>query len=421
MDYVVVVQAPAYRVSDDTFLTESAFAWHLVELRRMWADKFDRLVLVAPALARSAFEERRRQLTEVNERETGVYFVETHTTDLSRPRFLLFHLPRVWRLLARVISTAGVVQSGMSTQLGHPIMAMANFAALRVGVPVVFMVDIDFRRHSERLFKTGLWSLKSYVVNRLLYDPLKWLQVRLAPYYCQLVMLKSMTMVRDFGRGAANVVNFYDTAHSAEHVLTDAASREKARAALERSVPLRLVYFGRLASNKGVERMVSAVALARANGVDCELLVIGEGECLPALHQQVQREELDDFVRFEPPKPYGPPLFDLLSGVHVCLAAPLIEDTPRAAFDAMARGLPVIAFDITYFRDLAQASGAVLCSPWPQAGGLAEGITRLARDRDELAAMVIRAVDFARQNTQEFWLRRRRDFIEEALSARTLR
>jgi glycosyltransferase involved in cell wall biosynthesis len=205
---------------------------------------------------------------------------------------------------------------------------------------------------------------------------------------------------------------FYDTVHSSQDVL---AGGQLARRLewIAGSGPFVLAYFGRLAANKGIDRMIAAVAIARAQGVDARLRIIGDGDCRLALVDQVRALGLEDHVEFVPQVAYGEPLFGLLEDCHACLAAPLIEDTPRAAFDALSRGLPVIAFDIAYFRDLAQASGAVVTTPWSQSKGLAEAVMQLAQDRQRLAQLTQRAVQFAADNTQEIWLQRRLAWLDE--------
>ncbi|MET0209250.1 MAG: hypothetical protein ABW220_09405 [Burkholderiaceae bacterium] len=131
------------------------------------------------------------------------------------------------------------------------------------------------------------------------------------------------------------------------------------------------------------------------------------------MKQQVREAKLDDAVEFEPPVAYGAPLFERLRDVHLSVAAPLIEDTPRAAFDSMARGIPIAAFDITYFQDLARESGAVRVTNWPEAEGLAQAFVELAADRPRLAGMSRAAVAFARANTQDIWLKRRTQWLLE--------
>ncbi|HEU4459283.1 MAG TPA: glycosyltransferase [Methylibium sp.] len=415
MDYVLAVQAPAYPLAGGRCATESAFAEHLRQLRLRIGPRFARLVLIAPSLTDDEYARLKPGLGELSEADDGVQFVPAYPTSVSRPGFWLHHLRPVWKRSRDAVRTASIVHSGMSTQLGHPLMAMVNLAGWLAKKPVVFMVDIDFRRHAERYRRLGSWSLKSYLVNRYLYDPLKWLQCWLAPRMFTLVCLKSASMVKDFGQGRPNVRNFYDTVHAEHHVLNADELAAKEAAARDASRPLVVGYFGRLAPNKGMDRAVEAVRLARARGADVRLRLIGAGDCLEALQHQVRDAGLGDAVSFEPPVAYGAPLFERLADVHLSVAAPLIEDTPRAAFDSMARGIPIVAFDITYFDDLARASGAVRVTPWPEAGGLAEAFVELAGDRAKLAGMTSAAVAFARDNTQDIWLKRRTQWLMELL------
>jgi glycosyltransferase involved in cell wall biosynthesis len=332
--------------------------------------------------------------------------VPAHRTDASALRFWRSHALGLWRMIRLRVRSAGVVHSGLSDDLWRPLMAMVNLAAWRAGRPVIFVVDIDFRQHAKRYYRLGAWGLKSYLVNRIVYDPMKWLQVWLAPRMFQLVLLKSASMVKDFGRGRPHVKNFYDTVHALEDVLTDA------------ELAARLVYFGRLIAYKGLDRAIEGVRLARARGADVRLALIGEGDCLASLQQQVVSASLQDAVTFEPQVRYGAPLFERLRHAHLTVATPLLDDTPRAAFDSMARGIPMLAFDISYFRDLAHDSRAVVLADWPDAASVANHLCELSRQRERIADMARHAVAFARRNTQAVWLAQRARWVEELAGAR---
>jgi glycosyltransferase involved in cell wall biosynthesis len=303
----------------------------------------------------------------------------------------------------------------MSTDLVRPLMFMASLAAKRLGRPVIFIVDMDFRQHARQFYRTGKWSLKSYLASSLLYDPLKGLQLRLAPRLFDVCCLKGQSLVRDFGRGRTNVHNFYDTVHSVSDVLNEQQLQTRVRWLESGDGPLRATYFGRLAANKGVDRMIDAIGMARSQGSNVCLRIIGHGECLEHLRAHARDIGVQEQVEFLAPVPYGEPLFRLLADCHLCLAAPLIEDTPRAAFDAFSRGLPIIAFDIEYFRDLSRASGAVLAMRWPEVDGLADALVRMDRDRELLGSMARSAVNFAARNTQDIWLQRRLGWLRAAM------
>lgn len=418
MKYVVVVQAPAYPVSTDVVALESAFAGHLLELKAQIGPSFDELLLIAPALPQTRYEAERAHLAELAAQETGIRFRPAFSLDVPRWKFLLTGWVPMWRRLSREFAEPCVIHSGMSTDLARPLMFMASLAGWRRGRPVVFFVDMDFREHAKRFRATGTWGLRSYVLNRAVYDPLKWMQLWIAPRLFDLCCFKGSALVRTFGRGRPNVKPFFDTTHSAGQVLDAEAVQSRLARLADPARVLRVCYFGRLAPNKGVDRMIEAVRQAREAGVDVTLTVIGDGECRDALRLQVQRDGLGEFVAFVDQVPYGEPLFGLLDDCDVCLAAPLVEDTPRAAFDAMARGLPVVAFDICYFRDLAAAGGGVVTTAWPRPEGLAEALVTLSKDRTRLGQLVRKAVEFASVNTQEAWLARRHAWLEELLRNR---
>lgn len=413
MNYFVVVQAPAFPMGEDRFSVESAFAIHLQELRRLIGPEYTQLVLVGPALSEAQASRLSAQMTVLDAATTGIRFRPAFPLDMSRARFLLGRWLPTWRWLKQQFAQPCVVHSGMSTELSRPLMFMASVAGWRMGRPVMFMVDMDWRRHASRFYRTGEWGLGSYLVNRLVYDPLKWVQLWLAPRLFDVCCFKGDTLVRDFGRGRPNVHKFHDTVHGAGDVLAGAALAGRLEF-LRRPGPLDLAYFGRLASNKGIDRIIEAVGRARSAGTDVRLRIIGDGDQQARLQALTGSLGLGPHVEFIAAVPWGTPLFGLLAKSHACVMAPLIEDTPRAAFDAFCRALPVVAFDIAFFRDLAAESGAVVTTRWPEPSGLAEAFTRLAADRESLARMGAQGVRFAADNTQQAWLERRLGWLREA-------
>ncbi len=406
-DYIIAVQAPAYRLRDGSFATESAFVIHLKELRASLGARFRRVILIAPELTQAEYLERKPQLDVLSPERDEVVYVPSHSTSTSARSFWFGELPKFWRRLAEVLPDSAVVHSGMADDIKRPSMAVVNIAAWLRRKPVIFIVDIDFREDTRRYYKLGLWSRKRYWAHRLVYDPIKWIQVWCAPRIFQLVLLKSASMVRDFGKGRSHVKNFYDTVHSDSDLLPKAEQPAHFEWLSRPGEPLRVVYFGRFVEYKGLSRAIEAVRLARSEGEDIRLTLIGDGDCRNALEHQVKEAGLVDHVTFCAPVRYGPALFELLASAHLTIATPVVEDTPRAAFDSMARGLPILAFDINYFRDLAQDSGAVALASWPDPKALAARLGALSRDRGMLVAMARSGLDFAAANTQATWLVRR--------------
>jgi glycosyltransferase involved in cell wall biosynthesis len=417
-DYILVVQAPAYSLGSGEFATESAFARHLCELRVALGDRFRDLVLIAPHMTASDYDRTRFQLGIVSFKEHGIRFLPAFPSDSSVGAFWTTYVFSLRKRLSDAIAQADVVHSGMSDDLWRPLMALANWVAWRLRRPVVFVVDIDFRGDSKRYRVLGQWGLRSYLINALLYDPLKWIQIWVAVRVFDLVLLKSQKMVDDFGAGRPNVRNFFDTVHSDDSVLDEQGVEAKIDRLRQSGRPLRLVYFGRLVPYKGLDLSILGVVNAKKRGADIEFTIVGGGECEAKLRQLVIENQAADYIHFAPPVPYGAALFDLLAGFDVMLATPLVEDTPRAAFDSFARGLPIVAFDIGYFRDIAHLSGAVFLSPWPDPSALGKVIADIWSERQELASRVIQSVRFASANTQKQWLIRRTKWLDAVLNDR---
>lgn len=409
MDYLIVVEAPGYPVSEQEFATESAFAEHLKLLRQKTKDHFERMIVAMPVLTDDAYQINRKHLGHITT-EDGIYFLPLHPQDAGSFSFWFKHvfgiLARFWRQIGR----SEVVHSGLSMDVWRPVL----FIAISIGwlrrKRTIFVVDIDNRKSALMNYKTGRWSLKSYLLCRHIYDRLRSWQIRFAARYCDLVLLKSALLVRDYGKGRPHVKNFFDTAHSSDYILTHHSLKAKLDRLEDNSTPLKLSFFGRLVGYKGIGKCIEAVHQAcRKTDRQFQLYIIGNGEEEASLKALVQDLKMEDHILFHPPIPYGSQLFDYLykSNIDVLMAAPLSEDTPRSAFDAMAAGLPIIAFDIAYYEDLKEGSKAVLTSEWPSVQAMADNIIQLDQDREQLKDMTRAAVRFAQDNTQDIWLDRR--------------
>lgn len=419
MDYLMVLPVVFYRIDDNTIACESAFALHLKELRahsRTWGD---RLVVLSPTMSSGEFEANRGYLTLIDCREEGIDHIEAYPAARGRLFYALswplLVLPRVFAAVRR----AAVVHAGPSDDPFRPFEVLAIGLGLLLGSKTVFVKDIDHRASAFMLYSQGGLSKKSYLLRRHVYDRFVDLQMRFASRYCSLLLLKGQSMVDDYGRGRAWVRNFYDTAHDLSFVLNDEQVTEKCAALEVRRDTIRLVYFGRFVEYKGIGDMI-AVARQLSDspalqGRTVSLTLIGSGAQYAELEALVALEGLGHIVRFKGPMEYGQALFSELYQYDFLLAAPWREDTPRSAFDAMACGLPILAYDSYYYRDLEQHTGAVRTCNWRSTTALAQLVLATKDDIGLQRRMIERGVRFARDNTQEVWLNRRHAWQLECL------
>ena len=401
IQYSLVVLAEAWPTSSDSFAIESAFAGHLRMLKARLGDDVH-LVVASPRMPAEDFAAKRVSLERV-ERAEGITYFELCGGRAGPLRYLLTALPvNLWRTL-QLARRSRVVHAGPSEAL-RILEILSLIWAVLLRRRSIYVVDLDWRQSRSLQQTAGTLSAQANLRHRMLASPFMTLQTWLAVRLCSHVMLKSEGLVRDFGRGREHVRFILDAAHSAGAIVSveDLERRITANASEGR---LDLVYFGRLVQRKGVAHCIEAIRIARASGVDCRLTVIGQGP--ERGHLKALAAEMHASVRFLDALPYGPELFAEVDRAEVLLAAPLSEDTPRSALDAMARGLAVVAYDIAYYQYLADASGAVVTAPFNDPAGLASAITVLARDRVRLAGCMRSARAFAADNTQDIWMDRR--------------
>ena len=150
--------------------------------------------------------------------------------------------------------------------------------------------------------------------------------------------------------------------------------------------------------NLGMNRCIQAVAMAKKAGANVQLDIIGSGEQLDALRRISAECDADSFVRFLGGRPFDQQFFCFLYQYHLLLAAPLREDTPRSALDAMAAGVPFLAFDTYYYRELLE-SGAGRTVAWLDVEAMAQAIVELDGNRKQLVSMAERSFAYANSNT----------------------
>jgi len=410
VEYLIVVPVKFHRLARSSIAVESAFCEHLRLLRKMLAPTFATLVVAAPAMEPARWTSDEAHLGRIDEEREGIRWVELHPAGARGFAFWLrCFVPALARLF-RAVRSADLVHAGTSHNLFRPFEFLALLAAKLLGKKTLCVVDIDFRDDARMNLETGTWSRKSFLLCRGLYDPLRRWQMRLAARLCSLVLLKGRALVRDYGEGRPQVKYFLDAAFTSEQLIPQSALAHKLASLDEPRQPLELVYFGRLVAYKGVDRCIEAVSRARQlTGAPLRLHVIGSGVEAASLRTLADRCGISDVVSFHAALPFGPRLFEALHPMHLLLAAPLSEDTSRSAFDAMASGIPILAFGTGYYSDLRE-SGAVDVVPWPSVERLASRIAHFASDKRRLAPLARRGLEFARANTQESWLRSRVDW-----------
>jgi len=403
-NYLLVLPVPFARLPGGRIATEGAFALHLRLLRRSLAPRIATLTIAAPEVGAAEYA-KRGGWAELDPARDGIRFAPLHEAGLGRLAYLR-RLPGVTLRLWREVGAAAFVHSGPS-ELYEPREILALVFAVLRRRQTIYTVDIDWHGTASMNLRTGAWSYGVYWRRRFIHDPWAFLQTWFAARTMSLLLLKGQRLVDRFGRGASHVHYLLNAAHGADMLIDEHRLEEKLAKARTASGTLRAVYFGRLTAYKGVDRMIRAVAAARARGAEISLAVYGDGEQQEDLRRIVEESGLREVVRFHGARPYGPEFLAEISSYDVLLAAPLAQDTPRSAVDAQACGVPVVAYDTYYYAELRDLGAGVACVPWEDVDALAGALVELSHDRDRLGQLIERGFAFARANTQEIWLDRR--------------
>ena len=151
-------------------------------------------------------------------------------------------------------------------------------------------------------------------------------------------------------------------------------------------MPLRLVYVGRLAREKGLIETLQGLKLAHTQGVAAQLAIAGSGPDEGRLRQLAEELQLSRDVAFIGPV-FGAAKAQLLAGADVLVLASHAEGLPYALLEGMAAGDAVIATRVGAMPDVVVDGAHGFFVPPHNPLEIARAIGRLAADRGLLARM----------------------------------
>jgi glycosyltransferase involved in cell wall biosynthesis len=150
--------------------------------------------------------------------------------------------------------------------------------------------------------------------------------------------------------------------------------------------PLRLVYIGRIAREKGLYETLQGIRLAHELGVDARLVVAGSGAEEPRLRRYAQALGIAPRVCFVGPV-FGSDKVKLLAGADAMVLPSYSEGLPYALLEAMAAGVPVIATPVGAIPDVVTDGIHGFLVPARDGKSIAESLALMAGDRERLAWM----------------------------------
>jgi glycosyltransferase involved in cell wall biosynthesis len=150
--------------------------------------------------------------------------------------------------------------------------------------------------------------------------------------------------------------------------------------------PLRVVYIGRLAREKGLYEALQGVRLAVHLGVDARLVLAGDGAEADLLRRHAEAIGIGARTKFVGPV-FGNAKVLLLASADVAILPSYAEGLPYALLEAMAAGIPVLATPVGAIPDVVTHGihGFLVEPRDPAAIGAA--LAQLSADRERLSWM----------------------------------
>jgi len=219
-----------------------------------------------------------------------------------------------------------------------------------------------------------------------------------------LTLLHTPAAVERYRLAARNSMMIRQPGHETSQIISEEDLNSRL-ASLSEPRPLQLTAACRHSALKGLDLLIRALGLLKDRGVRVDLKLYGSGAQTPQLRRLAEQLGVDDRVLFPGSLAAGEELYAALRQSDLFLMPHRTTDFGRAFFDAMASGLPVVAF-----RTPASATtvydglDGILCQ-LDDVQGLAERIASLDRDRAQLHSLSRGARLRALENTRTEWFR----------------
>ena len=164
---------------------------------------------------------------------------------------------------------------------------------------------------------------------------------------------------------------------------------------------MRIMALGRLSPEKGFAVLIEALALLRAQGVEAELRIVGDGPARRSLERQIAARDLSGCVTLTGELPAAEVGRELAASDLFCMAS-FSEGLPISIMEAMAVGVPVVSTWIAGIPELARHGETALTVPPADAEALAAAMARLAQGQ-ALRVRLARAARALVEDRHDLW------------------
>jgi glycosyltransferase involved in cell wall biosynthesis len=181
--------------------------------------------------------------------------------------------------------------------------------------------------------------------------------------------------------------------------------------------PLRLAFSGRLIRMKGADHLPLVARELKRRQVPFEMTICGDGVLADGMRQQIHSLGLEDCVRMPGVLDFANQLLPLVKReVDVFVCCHRQGDPSCTYIETMSCGVPIVGYENEALAGLLRRVPAGLGVPMDDVAALADAVARLHTDRESLAAISRRALEFAADNTFEETVRKRIEHLQGLLT-----
>jgi glycosyltransferase involved in cell wall biosynthesis len=150
-----------------------------------------------------------------------------------------------------------------------------------------------------------------------------------------------------------------------------------------------------------------AVAQCVADGLNIEVVIVGDGKFRPKIEYLAQKLGISDRAYFRGMLPFGAAVRAELDAADIFILPSRTEGLPRALIEAMARALPCIGSEVGGIPELLPPEDMV---PANDSLALAEKIRAIIKDPQHMAQMASRNYQTAKEYSSPILQEIRRKF-----------
>ncbi len=294
-------------------------------------------------------------------------------------------------------------------------LAYAHDLAVRLGKKTLFVVAEDFHDILTWEWIRPFQGLKRWRREQALKQIDQ--RVRKSAGTASLTLLHTPAAVERYRLSARRAVMIRQPGHESGQVISEHQLSMRLDS-LSQDRPLKLFTACRHTPVKGLDLLLRSVAILKRRGIPVELTMFGSGLETESLHSLSKSLGIENEVLMPGSLAAGQELDEALREGDLFVMPHRTTDFGRAFFDAVAAGLPVLAFRTPASIDTVYEGLDGFLTPLDDVQGLAERIASFHRDRNILRATSKQARQRALDNTRTHWFQMRaewtRSLIEEA-------